>query len=98
VLLGQGCTRSKAVRLSAALRALDRRKCARAHVTALKTHGVAGEAMASREMRALRADEACARLCHLGSSALARARYSLFAIFHHFNRSLNARTCNTIKH
>jgi hypothetical protein len=34
--------------------ALDRSLCARAHVTALKTHGVAGEAMAARATWALR--------------------------------------------
>ena len=32
------------------------------------------------------------------SSALARARTSIFALFHYFNYSLNARTCNTVKH
>jgi hypothetical protein len=42
---------------------LDRRQCARAHLIALKTHGAAGEAMAARATRALRADKACARLC-----------------------------------
>jgi hypothetical protein len=86
------------VHSSAALCALDRKKCARAHVTALKTHGVAGEAMAARATRALWADKACTRSCPLGSSALIGARSSLFALFHHFNRSLNIKTCNTIKH
>ena len=40
---------------SAALCVLDRRKCARVNVTALKTHGIAGEAMAAKATRALRA-------------------------------------------
>jgi hypothetical protein len=74
---------------------LNRRQCARVHVTALKTHGAAGEAMAARAMWA---DEASARSHPLGSSALVGAKTSLFALFHHFNISLNARTCNTIKH
>jgi hypothetical protein len=51
------CTQSQSVRSSAALSALNHSLCARAHVTALKTHGAAGEAMAAR---ATRADETCA--------------------------------------
>ena len=39
--------------------ALDRKQCARVHLTALKTHGTAGEVMAAKVTRALRADEAC---------------------------------------
>jgi hypothetical protein len=77
---------------------LDRRQCARAHLIALKTHGAAGEAMAARVTRALRADEACARLCPLDSIALTGARSSLFALFQPFNRKLNAKTYNIIKH
>jgi hypothetical protein len=54
------------VRSSIALCVLDRKKCARAHVTTLKTHDAAGEAMAARATQALRADEACARSRPLG--------------------------------
>jgi hypothetical protein len=53
---------------STALCALDLRKCAQAHVTALKTHGTMGEVMAARATWALQANEACARLHPLGSS------------------------------
>jgi hypothetical protein len=75
-------------------------KCAQAHVIALKTHGAAGGVMVAR---ATRADKACARSRPLGSSlvrssTLAGARSSLFTLFHLFNRSLNARTCNTMQH
>jgi hypothetical protein len=72
----------RSMRSSIALCVLDCRKCARVHVTVLKTHSAAGEAMASRATRALWADEVCARSRPLGSSALARARSSLFALFH----------------
>jgi hypothetical protein len=57
VLLGQGCARSHAVHSSVALCVHDRIKCAIAHVIALKTHSIAGEAMVAS---ATRADEACA--------------------------------------
>ena len=43
--------------------------CARAQVTALKTHGPAGEAMAARAMQA---DKACARSQAVRSSACNR--------------------------
>jgi hypothetical protein len=75
--------------------ALDHSLCARVHVIALKTHSVVGEAMA---VRATQADEACARSHPLGLSALAGARSSPFVLFHPFNLSLNARTCNTVEH
>jgi hypothetical protein len=81
VLPGQGCARSQAVRSSAALRALDHSLCARAHVTALKTHNAVVEAMAAR---ATRANKAYARSRPLGLSALAGARSSLFALFSPF--------------
>ena len=77
---------------------LDRRQCARVHITALKTHSTVGEVMAVRTMQALWADEACARSRPLGSSALVEARSSLFALFRPFNCNLNAMTYNTIKH
>jgi hypothetical protein len=93
-----GALDRRSVRLSATLCALNRRKCARAHVTTLKTNNAAGEAMAAKATWAMRADEACTRLCPLDLSALAGARSSLFALFHPFNRNLNAKTYNTIKH
>jgi hypothetical protein len=62
--------------------------CARVHVTALKTHGVAGEATAPRVTWALRADETCAR------SHWQEPDLHLLPFF----TLLNARACNTIKH
>jgi hypothetical protein len=51
-------------------RALNREMCARSHVTSLKSHGASELAMVARVTRTSRADEACARSCPLGSSAL----------------------------
>ena len=72
------------VRSSACLSALDHRQYARAHVTVLKTQGAAGEAIIAKATQALWADKACARSCPLGSSALARAKSSLFALLSTF--------------
>jgi hypothetical protein len=75
-----------------------RSQCARSQLTTLKSRGISKLAMAARATRTLRADEACAWSRPLGSSALAGARSSNFVLFHTFNHSCNARTCNTIKH
>jgi hypothetical protein len=50
--------------------ALDREVYARSHLTALKSHGASKLAMAARATRTSRADEACTRLCPLGSGVV----------------------------
>ena len=93
MLLGHGCSQLQAMRSSTALCGLDCTNYARAHVTALKTHGPAGEAMAARATWALQANEECARLLvhstpgSLGSSAIELNLVSSHSIAGVLNRS-----------